>query len=105
METHYLDRKETIRLPSERSVMRSPSISAIAALDATLAIAKNAILCDNPTMQELMDIIDEEDSGSLHHFCAHNIVNLIDRLRLTIFTYNKQIEEYREHLLNKNLPF
>lgn len=102
---HYLDIKETIQLPSERCIYPNPSVSAIAALDATLAIAKKAILCDNPSIQELMDIIDEGEDVPLHLFSAHNIVDTIDRLRLTINVYNKQTEEYLVKQRTKNLPF
>ncbi len=105
MEPHFLDLKETIQLPSERSVLQNPSASAIAALNATLAIAKKAILCDSPTMQELMDLVEDNEDIPLHLFCAHNIVDTIDRLRLTIHTYNKQIEEHLEKQRTKNLPF
>ena len=105
METHYLDIKEKIQLPSERSVYNFPAISTIAVLDATLAIAHRAILCDNPTMQELMDLVEDNEDVPLHLFSAHNIVDTIDRLRLTIHNYNKQIEEYLEKQRTKDLPF
>lgn len=105
MDTHFLDLKETIQLPSERCVLQNPSASALAALDATLAIAKNAILCDNPTLQELMNRVENNEDLPLHLFSVHNIVDTIDRLRLTIHTYNKQIDEYLEKQKTKNLPF
>lgn len=107
MEIHYLDIKEKILLPSERSVLRFPSISAIAALDATLAIAKNAILCDNPSIQELMDILDNDEDEEIpsHLFVAHNIADSIYRLRLIIHTYNKQTGEYLKQIKVKELPF
>jgi len=105
MDTHYLDRKEKIVLPSERSVHCFPAISTIAALDANLAIAHRAILCDNPSMQELMDLVEDNEDVSPHLFSAHNIVDTIDRLRLNIHTYNKQIDEFLEKQRYKSLPF
>jgi len=105
METHFLDLRETIQLPSERRVLQSPSASAIAALNATLAIAKNAILCDNPAMPELMDMVEDNEDVPLHLFSAHNIVDTIDRLRLTIHTYNQQTEEFFKNIRSQNLPF
>lgn len=105
MEIHYLDIKETIQLPSERCIHQNPSISVIAALDAILAIAKKAILCDNPSIQELMDLVEDNEDVPLHLFSAHNIVDTIDRLRLTIHTYNKQTEEYLLKQRTQNLPF
>ena len=105
MDAHYLDIKETIQLPSERCIHKTPSIAAISALDATLAITKKAIICDNPSIQELMDIVDEEEDVPLHLFSAHNIVDTIDRLRLTIHAYNKQTDEYLKKQRTKKLPF
>jgi len=105
LEMYFSDTKEKIELPAAHTIMRFPSISAIAALDANLAIAKTAILCDNPTITQLMDMIDDDEHVSSHLFSAHNIVDTIDRLRLNIYNYNMQTKKHLKQLRNKDLPF
>jgi len=104
-EMYLGNKKEKIVLPSASIITRFPSISAIAALDATLAIAKTAILCDNPSIQELMNMIDDDEYISSHLFSAHNIVDTIDRLRLNIHDYNMQTKEHIKQIRNNDLPF
>jgi hypothetical protein len=105
MEIHPIDVRENICLPSERFIRRLPSIAAIAALDALLATAGTAILCDNPSIQELMDMIEDDEKVPPHLFIAHNIVDNIDRLRLTIHNYIEQIEINTAQITNNHFPF
>lgn len=106
IETHPIDVQEKIELPSERLVRRFPAIAPIAALDAAIATTKIAILCDNPSIPELMDMIEYDEEVPRHLFIAHNIIDNLDRLRLTIYTYFQCIDDDRTtHTDNHDLPF
>ena len=104
-EPHPNDVRENLNLPSERLVRRFPSIAPIAALDAAIAITKTAILCDNPSIQELMDLIEYGEKPQSHLFIAHNIIDNLDRLRLTIHAYFDQIETCMTQIKNEAFPF
>ena len=98
IETHPMDIREKLLLPSERLVRRFPSIAPIAALEAALVTTKSAILCDNPSIQELMDLIENGEKPHSHLFIAHNIIDNLDRLRLTIHAYFDQIETHMKQI-------
>jgi len=97
---HPIDVREKLLLPSERLVQFFPSIASIAALDAALATTKTAILCDHPSIQELMDQIEYGEKVPAHLFIAHNIVDAIDRARLTIHAYFDQTESHLNQIKN-----
>lgn len=102
---HPGDVREKLNLPSEKLVRHFPSIAPIAALDAALATTKTAILCDNPSIQELMDMIEDGENVPPDLFIAHNIVDNIDRIRLTIHSYFQQLESRLANIKNAALPF
>ncbi|MHC4779556.1 MAG: hypothetical protein ACYTFG_13365 [Planctomycetota bacterium] len=104
-EMHPSDVQEKLRLPSERHIRRFPSIASIAALDAATATTKTAILCDNPCIQELMDMIEDGDEVPSHLFIAHNIIDNLDRLRLTIHAYFQQVDMRITQIKNDAFPF
>ena len=102
---HHSDVQQNISLPSERLVRRFPSIASIAALDAALATTKIAIQCDNPCIQELMDMIEWGEDVPPHLFIAHNIIDNLDRLRVTIHAYFDQVFVHMAKIKNNSLPF
>ena len=103
--THPIDVRENISLPSERLVRRFPAIANIAALDAALATTKLAIESDNPSIQELMYMIEDGEQVPPHLFIAHNIIDNLDRLRLTIHSYFDQLHVQLAKIKNDDLPF
>lgn len=105
LETHPIDVRENISLPSERLVRRFPSIAPIAALDAAIATTKLAIQSDNPSIQDLMDMIEDGEQVPPHLFIAHNIIDNLDRLRLTIHCYFDQLHVQLARIKNDDLPF
>ena len=82
---------DSFPLPSERLVQRFPCAAPIAALDAMSATTKLLIRSEYPSMQELMDIIEDGDNVPAHLFMAHGIVDDLDRLRISIHMFLKQI--------------
>jgi hypothetical protein len=105
LNVHPMDVQENITLPSERLVRRFPAIASIAALDAALATTKRAILSDNPCIQELMDMIEYGENVPPHLFIAHNIIDNIDRLRITIHSYFDQLHMNMTKAKHDSLPF
>ena len=102
---HPIDVREKISLPSERLVRRFPASASIAALDAAIATTKLAIQSDNPSIQELMDMIEVGENVPAHLFIAHNILDNLDRLRLTIHSYFQQINFRADKTRDDDLPF
>ena len=105
MDMHPIDVQENISLPSERLVRRFPAIANIAALDAALATTKLAIYSDNPSIQELMNMIEDGENVPAHLFIAHNIIDNLDRLRLTIHSYFDQLHVQLAKIKTDDLPF
>jgi hypothetical protein len=105
LECHPLDVKEKIPMPSERQIRRTPSISNIATLDAALSVTRLAIIADHPSIQEIMDMIEGDEKPPSHLFIAHNIIDNIDRLRLTIRVYIERAELHANRTANAALPF
>ena len=105
IEIHPTDVQEKISLPSERLVQRFPVTAPIAALDAAIATTKIAILCDHPSIQELMDMIEDGEKVPPHLFIAHNIIDNLDRLRLTIHAYFQQVDRRITQIKNDAFPF
>lgn len=105
IELHPTDIREKLNLPSENLVRRFPSIAPIAALDAALATTRTAILCDNPSIQELMDMIEDDEKVPSHLFIAHNIIDNLDRLRLTLHAYFDQLDLRIAQIKNAAVPF
>ena len=102
----YLTNKsEKITLPGLRTVMNSPIASIVAALDAILALSKNAIIADTPTINELVELSQDKQTVPPHLFGAHHITDIIDRLRMEIHYYNAQTEQHLQKEKDKNLPF
>jgi hypothetical protein len=105
LNVYPIDVRENISLPSERLVRRFPSIAPIAALDAALSTTKLAIQSDNPCIQELMDLIEDGENVPPHLFIAHNIIDSIDRLRVTIHSYFDQVHVHMAKVKHDSLPF
>ena len=105
LNVHPIDVQENISLPSERLVRRFPAIANIAALDAALATTKLAIYSDNPSIQELMNMIEDGENVPAHLFIAHNIIDNLDRLRLTIHSYFDQLHVQLAKIKTDDLPF
>lgn len=102
----YLTNKtEKITLPGLRTVMNSPVVSIITALDTILALSKNAIIADTPTIGDLTILTEDNQDVPPHLFAAHHISDIIDRLRLEISYYNVQAEQYLQKEKEKDLPF
>ena len=102
---HHSDVQQNIRLPSESLVRRFPVVAPIAALEAAIATTKMLIQYDNPSMQELMDMIEDEESVPAHLFIAHNIIDNLDQLRITIQAYYQQLNTRMVQIRNDDLPF
>jgi hypothetical protein len=96
---------DNFRLPSERLVHRFPCAAPIAALEAMSATTKLLIRSEYPSMQELMDIIEEGDIVPAHLFMAHGIVDDLDRLRISIHLFLKQISLRPEQSDFDDIPF
>jgi hypothetical protein len=96
---------DAFRLPSERLVNRFPCAAPIAALEAMSATTKLLIRSEYPSMQELMDIIEEGDNVPAHLFMAHGIVDDLDRLRISIHMFLKQINLRAEQSDFDDIPF
>lgn len=96
---------ERITLPGLRTVMTCPIASTIAALDAILAVSKTAIIADTPSIDELINLSQDNQPVPPHLFCAHHITDIIDRLRLEILHYGIQTEQHLQNEKLKDLPF
>lgn len=105
IQTQQHQTTEKISLPTEPLVHRCPSIAAIAALDAICATTKIAIICDHPSIKELIDMVEDDETVPRHLFIAHNMVNNIDILRSTIDIYIENLELHYARILNTTLPF
>ena len=105
IEIHPSDVQEKVSLPSERLVQRFPSTAPIAALDAAIATTKIAILCDHPSIQELIDMIEYGEKVPPYLFIAHNIIVNLDQLRLTIQSYFMHVERRIPQFNNDAFPF
>jgi len=102
---YHSDVQQNIRLPSENLVRCFPAVAPIAALEAAIATTKMLIQYDNPSMQELMDMIEEGESVPAHLFIAHNIIDNLDQLRITIQAYYQQVNTRMVQIRNDDLPF
>ena len=105
IELHPCDVQEKIKLPSERLVRCLPAIAPIAALHAAIATTRIAILCDNPSINELVDMIEYGDDVPPHLFIAHNIIQNLDQLRLTIDCYFQHVNTWSAQFNSEDLPF
>ena len=99
------DAQENIRLPSERLILRFPIAATIAALDAMTATTQKLLLRDNPSMQELMDLIEEGETVPPHLFIAHNMIDNLDQIRITIHAYFQQIDARMSQIDLNDIPF
>lgn len=102
---YHRDVQQNIRLPSEKLVSCFPAAAPIAALEAAIATTKMLIQTDNPSMQDLMDMIEEGESVPAHLFIAHNIIDNLDQLRITIQAYFQQLNTRMVQIKNDDLPF
>lgn len=105
MNKYPSDVRENIRLPSERLIERFPVAAPIAALEAMIATTKTLILRDNPSMQELMDLIENGETIPPHLFIAHNIIDDLDQLRITIHAYLQQLGARTSQIDSNEIPF
>jgi hypothetical protein len=96
---------DSFRLPSERLVNRFPCAAPIAALEAMSATTKLLIRSNYPSMQELMDTIEEGLNVPAHLFMAHGIVDDLDRLRISIHMFLKQINLRAGQIDFDDIPF
>jgi hypothetical protein len=105
IDSHQSNDRVTLLLPDKRLVRRFPSIASIAALDAAMAMTKIAILCDHPSIQELIDMIEDGQKVPSHLFIAHNIIDNLDRLRLTVQTYFLHLDSQLAKIADPDFPF
>ena len=105
IDSHQNDERVTLLLPNQRLIRRFPSIASIAALDAASAMTKTAILCDHPSIRELIDMIEDGQNVPAHLFIAHNIIDNLDRLRLTVQTYFLHLDSQSAKIAAPNFPF
>ena len=96
---------DAFRLPSERLVTRFPCAAPIAALEAMSATTKLLIRSEYPSMQELMDTIEEGLNVPAHLFMAHGIIDDLDRLRISIHMFLKQINLRADQIDFDDIPF
>ncbi|MBN2340925.1 MAG: hypothetical protein JXX29_22915 [Deltaproteobacteria bacterium] len=96
---------EKITLPGLRTVITSPIASTVAALDAILAVSKTALIADTPSIDELINLSEDNQPVPTHLFSAHHITDIIDRLRLEIRHYAFQTEQHLQNEKLKDLPF
>ena len=99
------NKTEQITLPGLRTVATSPIASIVTALDAILALSKTAIVADTPTINELIDLSNDNQPVPPHLFEAHHIIEIIDRLRMEIQYYNVQAEQLLQKENYEDLPF
>jgi len=100
-----VDKKINLRLPSERLVYRFPCAAPIAALEAMVATTKLLIRSEYPSMQELLDMIEEGETVPAHLFMAHGILDDLDQLRLSIHLYLQQINLRLNQIDFDDIPF
>jgi hypothetical protein len=100
-----IDEKNNFRLPSERLVNRFPCAAPIAALEAMTATTKVLLRSEYPSMQELMDMIDEGENVPAHLFMAHAIIDNLDQLRLSIHLFLQQINLRLNQIDFDDFPF
>ena len=105
LDFYQTDKSEKIQIPTEHQVRRIPSFANIASLDAALSSTRIAIIANNPSVQELMDLIDYGEEVPDHLFNAHNIIDGIERLRLTIRLFIKQVEQHQRKKSHTEIPF
>jgi hypothetical protein len=99
------DKKINLRLPSERLINRFPCAAPIAALEAMVATTKLLIRSEYPSMQELLDMIEEGETVPAHLFMAQGILNDLDQLRLSIHLYLQQINLRFNQIDFDDIPF
>ncbi len=105
IDPHQCNDSTTLFLPDKRLVQKFPSIASIAALDAALVMTKTAILCDHPSIQELIDMIEDGLKVPSHLFIAHNIIDNLDRLRLTVQSYFLHLDSQLAKTADPDFPF
>jgi len=105
IDSHQCNDTKTLRLPDKRLVQKFPYIASIAALDAALVMTKTAILSDHPSIQELIDMIEDGHKVPSHLFIAHNVIDNLDRLRATVQAYFLHLDSQFAKTADPDFPF
>jgi len=105
MDTHFLDIKEKIELPSERSIHAMPSTAMVATLDAVLVIAQKSLSIEVPSMAEYMEMVDAGEHELNHISSAHHVLDTMNSLRIYIQIYIEYLHKHLTQNINRNIPF
>ncbi len=96
---------EIIRVPSDSLIGRFPIAASIAALEAAVASTKKLILCRCPSLQELINAVEQGETIPEHLFIVHNMIDNLEQLRVTIQAYFQHVDALCSKVEIDDLPF